>query len=346
MSTTLTWGILGTGAIAKVFARGLAASTTGKLVAIGSRTQEAANTFGAAFNVAHCYNSYDALLADDNVQAVYIATPHPMHAEWSIKAAHAGKHILCEKPIALNSTEASAIVEAARRNHVFLMEAFMYRCHPQTAGLIELIRSGIIGDVRVIQATFSFDTPFDSASRLLQNALGGGGILDVGGYPVSMARLIAGAALGQAFADPVGVQGMAHLGNVSRVDEYAVASLKFPGDILAQVFCGVQVTGEDVVHIFGTKGSLFVPEPWLPARDGGSSTILLKLNSGETQEIVVQSPHALYALEADTVAASIAAHQVQAAPPAMSWNDTLGNMKTLDRWRASIGLVYDSERQP
>ncbi|MBV9229101.1 MAG: Gfo/Idh/MocA family oxidoreductase, partial [Chloroflexi bacterium] len=205
MSRTLTWGIIGTGRIAGIFANGIAESKTGTLLAVGSRTQASADKFGETWNVERRYGSYAALLADSDVQAVYIATPHPLHAEWAIKAAEAGKHVLCEKPIALNHAEAMAIIEAALRHDVFLMEAFMYRCHPQTAKLIELVRSGVIGKVRVIQASFSFHTTFRPESRLLNNALGGGGILDVGGYCASMARLIAGAAVGKDFADPTRV---------------------------------------------------------------------------------------------------------------------------------------------
>src|SRR5947207_8248822 len=131
--------------------------------------------------------SYDALLADAQVQAVYIATPHPLHAEWAIKSANARKHVLVEKPMGLNHAEAMAIVEAAIANDVFLMEAFMYRCHPQTRKLVQLLQSGAIGDVRVIHASFAFHwpKPWNPVSRLTSNALGGGGILDVGCYCTS-----------------------------------------------------------------------------------------------------------------------------------------------------------------
>ena len=158
MSKALNWGIIGTGTIAHIFAGGIAKSSTGTLVAVGSRTQDAADSFGATWHVPRRYGSYSDLLMDKDVQAVYISTPHPLHAEWAIKAADAGKHILCEKPLALNYAQAETMIEAARRNDVFLMEAFMYRCHPQTAKLVELIRSGAIGRVCVIQATFSFQS--------------------------------------------------------------------------------------------------------------------------------------------------------------------------------------------
>jgi predicted dehydrogenase/aryl-alcohol dehydrogenase-like predicted oxidoreductase len=341
MIEKLMWGILGTGTIAGTFARGLASSQTGELLAVGSRTQEAADTFGEKWDVAHRHGSYEALLADNDVQAIYISTPHPMHAEWAIKAAEAGKHVLCEKPIALNSAEAMAIIEAARQNNVFLMEAFMYRCHPQTAKIVELITSGTIGEVRVIQAAFSFATDFNLESRLLNNALGGGGILDVGGYCVSMARLIAGVATGKSFANPTHVSGAAHIGPLSHVDEYATATLTFPNDIIAQLLTGVQLRAEEEVRIFGTQGSISVPSPWLPTRTGGTSTITVnKYSEMQPQEISIESQTDLYTYEADTVATYLAAGQA----PAMSWDDTLGNMQTLDRWRQAIGLVYDAER--
>lgn len=341
MSNKLAWGILGTGHIASVFASDLAGSRTGELVAVGSRTQASADRFGDTWKIAHRHGSYEQLLADDDVRAVYIAAPHPLHAEWAIKAAEAGKHVLCEKPIALNHAEAMAIIEAAYRNDVFLMEAFMYRCHPQTARLVELVRSGIIGKVRVIQATFSFHTRFNPEHRLLNNELGGGGILDVGCYCASMARLIAGAATGKDVAEPTKVTGAAHIGEVSRVDEYAIASLTFPGDIVAQLFSGVQVNGENVVRIFGSEGSILVPSPWTPRSGDGVSKIIVKRDGEESaQEIIVESKTGLYANEADTVAEYLEQRQA----PAMSWDDTLGNMRTLDQWRASIGLVYDREK--
>jgi len=333
----LAWGIIGTGHIAHTFAQGLAASKTGRLVAVGSRTQAGADSFGDHVGVPSRYGSYQALLADQEVEAVYISTPHPMHAEWAIKAAEAGKHILCEKPIGLNHAEAMAIVQAARRHDAFLMEAFMYRCHPQMARLVQLIRQKAIGEVRVIQATFSFHAGFDPESRLFNHALGGGGILDVGSYCTSMARLIAGAALGQDFAEPIAVKGTARIGE-SRVDEYALATLTFPGDILAQLASGVGLSQENVVRIFGSEGWLLLPSPWF----GGSRAKIMLHRGGESKTMIVRSSRSPYALEADTVAANI--ERRQARPPAMTWDDTLGNMATLDRWRESIGLVYDAEK--
>ena len=338
----LNWGILGAGGIARAFAQGVAASKTGKLVAVGSRTKENADKFGNEFQVPRRHVGYEALLADQDVQAVYIATPHPMHAEWAIKAAEAGKHILCEKPLTINYHEASAVVDAAWRNDVFLMEAFMYRCHPQTARLVELLRQKIIGEVRVIQATFSFHSSFSPERRLFANDLAGGGILDVGCYCTSMANLVAGAANGKPFCEPLELRGFGHLG-ATGVDGWAVAVAKYPGEILAQLATGVELNQDNTVRIFGSEGSIVVPSAWVPARDGGTVKIIInKKGEKEPREIVIETKEKLYGLEADTVAANIERRQAQ--PPAMSWDDTLANMKALDMWRESIGLTYDMEK--
>jgi len=342
MAKELRWGIIGTGNIARKFALGVSRSRTGKLIAVGSRSQEKADAFGRDCGVPHRHGSYEAMLADADVEAVYISTPHPMHAEWAIKSARAGKHILCEKPIGINHAEAVAMIDQARERDVFLMEAFMYRCHPLTAKLIELLRDKVIGEVRVIRATFSFHAGFNPEGRLFKKALGGGGILDVGCYTVSASRLVAGVAMGKDFADPIEVKGAGHLG-ATGVDEWAVATLKFPGDILAQLSTGVALNQDNTLHVFGSEGNILVPWPWIPAREGGASRIVVKRNKDkEPQEILVTTEEYLYGIEADVVAANI--ERRQAPSPAMSWDDTLGNMKTLDRWREAIGLVYEMEK--
>src|SRR4051794_27763773 len=156
MSGPLRWGILSTGRIAHSFAAALAETESGTLVAVASRDQATADRFGDEFGVPHRHASYELLLADPDVDAVYIATPHPAHAKWAIRAGEAGKHTLGKKPLTLNHPTAMGVVAPASRNGVFLMEAFMYRCHPQTSRFVELLREGAIGQVRVIHATFSF----------------------------------------------------------------------------------------------------------------------------------------------------------------------------------------------
>jgi predicted dehydrogenase len=340
MSTRLAWGILGTGSIAKTFAKGVLASKSGRLVGVGSRSQASADEFGALFALGKCYPTYDALINDPEVEAVYISMPHNLHAEWTIKAANAGKHILCEKPIGVNYAEAVAMIDAAKRNKVFLMEAFMYRCHPQTAKLVELIKAKVIGDVRLIQAAFSFGSNPPPEHRLVNHAMAGGGILDVGCYTTSMVRLIAGAAQDKRFADPTSIRAVGVIGD-SRVDEYTVASMIFPGNVLAQVVTGIKLAHDNTLRVYGTEGSITVPSPWLPAREGGSTVMSVqRYKSREAEEVRVLSEYGIYTLEADCVARHLAEGQA----PEMNWEDTLGNMRTLDLWRKEIGLHYDFEK--
>jgi len=339
----ICWGILGTGNIARIFAKGIAESSTGKFFAVASRSLPKAQSFGKEFDVPIQYGSYEELLKDPRVQVVYIALPHVLHASWAIRAANAGKHILCEKPLAVNYPEAQAMVDAARRNDVFLMEAFVYRCHPQTAKLIELLRAKVIGDVRMIQATFSFQADPDFNNRALSNDLGGGGILDVGCYALSIVRLIAGVALGKEYADPLEVYGVGHIGELSHIDEWSIGCLKFPKGILAQVSTGVFLKQENVVRIFGSKGDLFIPSPWVPGgRDPGMTKIFVRKHCEKiVQEIPVETTQGLFSMEADMVANSISIRE----SPVMTWEDSLGNMRTLDQWRKAVGISYSSDNQ-
>lgn len=343
-SERLGWGIIGPGNIARAFAGGLAHSRTGKLVAIGTRD---ATKPGLAENFpgTRVHSGYEALLADPEVEAVYIATPHPFHAEWAIKAARAGKHALVEKPIGLSAFEADAMFHEALKAETFMGEAFMYRAHPQTARLIELVKAGTIGEVRVIKSSFGFAMPkFDSTHRLYANRLGGGAILDVGCYPASMARLIAGAAQGRPFLEPEKVFGVAHLG-AEGTDEWSSAVLQFPGGILAEIGCAVSVALDNVLRIIGTEGRIEVPHFWFAGgKEGGTGRIEIFRKDGTHETVEVAEPGWLYSFEADAAAEAIRAGGQQFSPPAMSWADTLGNMRVLDKWRADIGLEYVVEK--
>jgi len=336
--TTLKWGIIGAGtpqpaghSIAHAFARGVLASDTGGLLAIGSRSRAKAEQFGDTFGVPRRYDSYAALLDDPEVQAIYIALPNHLHKEWAIKCAAAGKHILCEKPLALNRAEAMEVLAAARRHDVFLMEAFMYRCHPQTARLKALVEGGVIGEVQLIEAAFSYDLGPHPENVRLSNPMGGGGIMDVGCYAVSMARLING-------AEPVTVTGVARVGARSHVDEVAAATLLFPNGVVASVAGGLGVDVDTTVHIWGAAGSIHVPNPWKPV--AGENRIRLQRKGGAVEEIVIEGGNDLYALEADTVARHLAARQA----PQVTWDDSLGNMAVLDAWRQAAGVVFEPER--
>jgi len=344
MADKLRWGILATGRIAAAFARSLRASRTGELVAVASRSQDVAERFGEQHGATHRWGAYEALLADEDVDAVYVATPHPMHAEWTVRAAEAGKHILCEKPLTMNLAQAEAVVAAARRNDVFLMEAFMYRCHPQTEKLVELLRAQAIGRVTLIQASLGFRARFDPAGRIFNKNLGGGAILDTGCYPASLVRLVAGVAQDLTFADPTDLWAQGRLHPDLGVDEWSAALLSFSGDLCAQVATAISSRADNMVRIFGTQGQLVIPEPWLHSQQGkgGQSQILLTRGSHDTHEITIESPRNALAVEADVVAANL--ERREAPFPAMTWEDSLGNMRVLDQWRRAIGLVYDADR--
>ncbi|MDX3002293.1 aldo/keto reductase [Kribbella solani] len=338
--TKLRWGILGTGNIASRFASQVPTSKTNEVVAVGSRSQESAHTFADKWDIANRHGSYAGLLADEAVDAVYIATPHPMHVEWAIKAAEAGKHVLCEKPLAINRAWSEAMIEAAVRNDVFLMEAYMYRCLPQTKLIAQLVRDGELGTVHQIQATFAFAAGYRPESRIFADDLAGGGILDVGGYPVSMARLIAGANVGQPFLDPAAVTAVGHVGDTG-VDEWTVATLFFDSGVTAQVSTGVRLADQNQVRIFGSEGYLVVEDPWFGG-DGKPTHVTLHKVGEEPREISAE-PALIYAAEAEAVQAAIQSGAKQA--PEMSWADTFGNLTVQDQWRAAIGQQYASERE-
>lgn len=331
------WGIVSTGRIAGIFAEGVKKSRTGRLVAVGSRSQDKARDFAEKHGIAHVHENYEALLADAEVDGIYIGTPHPQHAEWAIRALEAGKHVLCEKPLGLNYAEGMVMVQTAREHDVLLMEAFMYRCHPQTTRLVELIREGAIGRVGLIQASFGYRAGFNSSSRVWDNSSGGGGILDVGCYPVSMARLLAGAACGKPFLDPQTLTGCGELHPETGVDQWATATLQFSQGIIAQLSTSIGLTLENSVRVYGEDGWILVPSPWVVAED---SKIILH-RGGKAEEITIKS-EPLYALEADAFATAVRAGLCDV--PQMSTDDTLGNLATLDRWRQAIGLEYEAEK--
>ena len=339
----IRWGIIGPGSIAKAFRGGLNSSQHGVLAAIATRNPDRPG-LQDTFPEARIVRGYDALLADKEIDAVYIAVPHPGHAEWAIKAAEAGKHVLVEKPLALSAHEADAVFHAHRKAGTFAGEAFMYRLHPQTAKIIELIRSGAIGEVRMIQSSFGFSMgKFQPEHRLFASALAGGGIMDVGCYPVSMARLIAGIAAGKDYADPVKVAGTATL-NAEGTDDWAAATLTFENGIVAQVSCAVMANLDNVLRIHGSEGRIEVPDFWFAGgnRDQGLGRIDI-IKGGKTETISVNETAHVYSFEAEAASQAILAGRQEFNAPGMSWGDTLGNLRVLDKWRADAGIEFSIE---
>ena len=338
MSERVRWGIVGTGKIARVIARALADSATGELVAVGSGSPERAAAFAGEFPVR--YGSYEGVVEETEFDLLYVATTHPDHREWAVRAADAGKHLLCEKPLAVHRADAEAIVEAARRNDVFLLEAFAYRCHPQTRRLVELVGSGSIGQVRMIDATFGYDAGPDPGNYLLVHELAGGSILDVGCYPTSMAHLIAQTAIGL-IAEPDDVGGVAEIGATTRVDHSAAAVLRFDGGILARLACSIGADLEGSLRIFGSEGRITVPSPWLPGRIGTSAEIVVERPGAEPIVEDVGLGAGVYTIEVDAVGAMVRAGE--RSPSVMPWEESLANMGTLDRWRSAVGLRYEQD---
>ena len=336
---TIRWGIIGPGAIAHNFADGLAQSQSGRLTAIASRDAARRKAFGDLYAVPEAARHADhaTLLAAPDVDAIYVSTPHPWHAELSIAALRAGKHVLCEKPAGMNAAEVIAVTEVAAQQGRFFMEAFMYRCHPQIARVLQIIAAGEIGVPHHIKTHFGFNAPFTPGSRLYDMALGGGAILDVGGYPVSFARLIAGAAEAKPFANPVAVKGTGVLAPTG-VDAVAYGLLTFASGFTAEIAtaCGRNLDNRAIIS--GPLGQIVIDDPWVPGRNAGPSDATIHVTVGQaTRTEVLRDPRMLFAFEAELVSRAIADGLLQAPHPAPSHADSIGNNDTLDRWRAEVG---------
>jgi len=332
----LQWGVIGTGAIATDFATALGKSERCRIVNVTS-FPGLAQPFAARFGIPRATDALEELLSDAEVQAVYVATPHPLHEKLALAAIAAGKHVLVEKPMATTAAAAVRIIEAARKRGVFLMEAYMYRCHPLIRALIGCLQAGAIGQVRHVRADFGFRDPRNAQGRLFDPEQAGGGILDVGGYPVSFARLIAGVAAGKPCAEPTRFSAVGQIGPTG-VDELAQASLAFESGVTAELACAIRYDFGSRATIFGEDGRITLDDAWLPGgkRQGLESHFTIERDGAGPELVPVNIPRAIYALEAELVADSLPASEP--AWPAMTWNDTLANLRVMDQWRAAVGL--------
>ena len=224
------------------------------------------------------------------------------------------------------------------------MEGFMYRCHPQIKKLLELIKSGAIGKIKFIKSSFCFNIgEIDPKSRLFDKGLAGGAILDVGLYPVSFSRLIAGVASEKSFMNPYKIEGKAYFSNTG-VDEMSQAKLFFDNDIIAEAFTAITKEEEDMAIIEGTKGSLAITNPWTPGKDGGPYKSSIILTKGSKKEIInLHGPEHLFYFEAETASQCIIKKKIEASSPAMTWEDTLGNLAALDYWRQEVGYKLPAD---
>jgi aryl-alcohol dehydrogenase-like predicted oxidoreductase/predicted dehydrogenase len=280
---------------------------------------------------------YDAVLADTAVDAVNVSTVHTGHADLVLRALDAGKAVLCEKPLAPNHGTAMALADAARQAGLPLVEAYMYRFHPQTAALLDLVREGVVGDVVHVDASFAFRSE-ERTGRLFDVATAGGGILDVGGYPVTMAAAVVQAATGVAVAEPVELTATGTLGPTG-VDEWTVAHLTYRDGTTASVRTGVRVQDENAVTVHGSRGRIVLTDPWTLSAD---PTITVHTVDEEPRTLSFAGAQP-YALEADATTAALASNAVEAAQ--MTLDESLATARTLDRWRAAIGLRYPFEAE-
>jgi predicted dehydrogenase len=284
------WGIISTANINRKVIPGAKASPKVDLVGVASRDQARAEQYASWWEIPRAYGSYEALLADDEIDAVYISLPNTLHCEWSIKALEAGKHVLCEKPLSRHPEEVAAAFDAADRTGRLLSEAFMWRHNPQTARLKQLLDEGAIGELRLVRSTFSYSL-YDEDNIRLQTEVEGGGLMDVGCYTVSGSRFLAG-------GEPERVFGEAWYGPTG-TDWVFAGTMRFPGNVIAAFDCGTALVNRDELEAIGSEGSLFVDDPWHCLKPG----IELRRDNGvERIEIEQQDS---YRLELENMSGAI-----------------------------------------
>jgi predicted dehydrogenase len=335
MEKRVRFGVIGTGGIAGDFCEALGRSERCEVVSVVGSSPEKGAAFARRFGLSHSAASLSELLGDSGVDVVYVATPHPLHEAQALGCIEAGKHVLCEKPLTVDAPSSERVIEAARRRGVFLLEGYMYRCHPLLAALLEHVRGGAIGEIRHIKADFGFRVSRDPQGRLFDPALGGGGILDVGGYVMSFARLLAGVVTGKPFAEPTELEAVGYRGPTG-ADEISTALCAFESGLTAALTCAVHHRVGTETVLYGELGQIVLPDPWIPqgVRQSLETSFTVR-REGEPEEVVtIRTERATYAIQADLVVSSLPA--LEAPWPAMTWADTLGNMRALDAWRARI----------
>jgi D-xylose 1-dehydrogenase (NADP+, D-xylono-1,5-lactone-forming) len=333
----MRWGVISTGHIARVFVDGVLPSASERVVAVASRDAERAAAFAAELDVPRGYGSYAEMLADPEIDAVYVATPNGRHAEDAIAAARAGKHVLCEKPIGVSAAEGAAMFEAARAAGVWLMEAFMYRFHPRTLQVQELLRAGAIGKLQLVRASFGFNLTNPSNVRLSAE-LAGGALMDVGCYCVNFARM----ALGERPARATGVARWA----ASGVDETLAGTLEYPSGTLAQIACSLATSFNQTAEVIGSDGTIVVEQAFnLRPTLTGRMSVQRGKDSDDVEELTFE-PVNQYQLEAEGFARLIAAGHGAGELPEMPLAETLDNMATIDALlrSARVGQAVEVEQ--
>jgi len=308
---TLNWGLLSTARINRALIPPLQVSKRNHLLAVGSRSQESAEKYAREWKIPRAHASYEALLADPDIDVIYNPLPNHLHAEWTIRAVEAGKHVLCEKPLALNVDEVDAIHNAARKHGRVVAEAFMYRHHPQTLKMQEMVRNGSLGTLKLIRASFGFFLDKEVDIRLMPD-MGGGSIWDVGCYPISYARTVTG-------ENPLEVFG-AQVTGQSGVDLTFAGQMRFSNNILAQIDCSFDIPLYWGVEILGSEASLKIPSPFKP----GVNEKIYLTRGDQTETIKVQGQE-LYIGEVEDMADAI----LLGHDPRISLDDSRANVAVI-----------------
>jgi predicted dehydrogenase len=311
MSDRLRWGILGTARINESLIAPLRMSPRNELVAIASRSLDKAQDYARSWKITKAYGSYEELVADTEVDVIYNSLPNHLHAEWTIRAAQAKKHVLCEKPIALSTADVDSIKSAASENKVIVQEAFMYRHHPQTLKVQELVSSGAIGQVIQFVGTFTFVLKRPEDIRTKPEA-GGGSLWDLGCYPVSYARMISNSQPNEVFGWKINM--------ASGVDETFAGQIHFANGMLAQISCSFYLPHYSSAMIRGTEGSIFLPNPFKPEKPSS-----ITLQQGEKEKTLNFSSKHLYLGEVEDMADAI----INNKSPRISLDDSRENVATI-----------------
>jgi D-xylose 1-dehydrogenase (NADP+, D-xylono-1,5-lactone-forming) len=316
--TAVRWGVVSTAHINRKLLPGARAAEGVEIVAVGSRDPERAKAFAAEHGIARVHGSYEALLADPDVDAVYIPLPNSLHVPWSVRALEAGKHVLCEKPLSRRAADVEAAFDAADRAGRLLMEAFMWRYHPQTEVLQRLARE--IAPLRVVRAAFGFPLPGDDTGNVRWLAdLEGGALMDVGCYCVSALRLLSG-------GEPERIAGQA-VKAPSGVDMRFTGLLQFPGDVLGMFDCGFDVPHRSAIEVVGEGGTIVSDDPW----HGVTPRMTFTNPDGKTEEVPVTAANP-YRLEIEDVSNAIR----DGGDPRLGRNDALGQARTIEALYASV----------
>jgi D-xylose 1-dehydrogenase (NADP+, D-xylono-1,5-lactone-forming) len=306
----VNWGIISTARINRLFLGGARQSAQVRVLGVASRSHASAEQYAREHEIERAYGTYEDLLGDPDIEAVYISLPNSLHVDWSLRALEAGKHVLCEKPLSRHPSEVERAFAAAERHGRLLMEAFMFRHNPQTARVRQMVADGAVGRLRLIRAAFSFATTDPANVRLLAG-LDGGGLMDVGCYCISAIRLLAG--------EPERVYAEQALGG-DGVDVALAATLRLSGDVLAQFDCGLALAPRDQLEVVGDAGSLYLSDPWhcrVPRIEWR--------HDGEL-EVIEPPPVDSYMLEAANFSAAIRGE----AEPLLGREDALGQARVIE----------------